>query len=106
MANTFGGKSKVIEKPIAVLNFEGGRLSQIKDSKGYALDTSTLPPLHQEMIRRLRTIKLDIDVECNFFENMETGDMMQLSGEQLEAGIPLTLEKRSGAVWFYHKVAF
>lgn len=71
MANTYGRKLKVIKEPIAVLKFEGGRLSQIKDSKGYALDTSTLPPLHQEMIRRLRTIKLDIDVECNFFENME-----------------------------------
>lgn len=36
-----------------------------------------------------------------FFENMETGDMMQLTGAQLEEGIPLSLEKRSGAVWFY-----
>ena len=76
MANTFGGKSKVIEKPIAVLNFEGGRLSQIKDAKGYALDTSTLPPLHQEMIRRLRTIKLDGDAECYFYENMEADDLL------------------------------
>ena len=28
-----------------------------------------------------------------------------ISGEQLAAGIPLTLEKRSGVVWFYHKVS-
>ncbi len=40
-----------------------------------------------------------------FFENMESGDMMQLSGAQLQTGIPLVLaEKRSGAVWFYHIV--
>ncbi|MCQ2432974.1 MAG: alpha-galactosidase [Clostridia bacterium] len=42
-----------------------------------------------------------------FFENMENGDMMQLSGEQLKAGIPLTVENpRQGIVWFYHTVSF
>lgn len=41
-----------------------------------------------------------------FFENMETGDMMQLTGAQLDAGIPITLSKREGVVWFYHTVSF
>ena len=61
--------------------------------------------LNDEDAFTLRMKALDTSAEY-FFENMETGDMMQLSGEQLEAGIPLTLEKRSGTVWFYHKVAF
>ncbi|MBQ8577761.1 MAG: alpha-galactosidase [Clostridia bacterium] len=39
-----------------------------------------------------------------FFENMETGDMMQLTGEQLDEGIPVSLAKREGIVWFYHIV--
>ena len=41
-----------------------------------------------------------------FFENMETGDIMQLTGEQLAAGIPISLDKREGVVWFYHIVTF
>lgn len=39
-----------------------------------------------------------------FFENMENGDIMQLTGEQLMAGIPISLSKREGVVWFYHTV--
>ena len=60
--------------------------------------------LAEEDTFMLRMEALDGEAEY-FFENMETGDMMQLSGEQLAAGIPLTLEKRSGVVWFYHKVS-
>ena len=71
MSNTYGRKEKSKGDPIAVLYFENGRLSQVKDSKGAPIETSTLPPLHQEMIRRLRTIKLDVDVRMNFFEHME-----------------------------------
>ena len=29
---------------------------------------------------------------------------MQLTGEQLLAGIPISLSKREGVVWFYHTV--
>ncbi len=41
-----------------------------------------------------------------FFENMETGDIMQLTGEQLQAGFKVSLSKREGIVWFYHTVTF
>jgi len=41
-----------------------------------------------------------------FFEDMETGDMMQLTGEQLQFGIPLSLQKKQGIIWFYHTVDF
>lgn len=35
------------------------------------------------------------------FENMETGEFLFFTGEQLIAGIPLKLERRTGQVWFY-----
>lgn len=38
------------------------------------------------------------------FENLETGDTMTLTGEDVARGIPLTFAPRSGAVWFYRVV--
>ena len=35
------------------------------------------------------------------FENMESGEVMNFSGECLLKGIPLKLNPRSGQIWFY-----
>jgi hypothetical protein len=39
------------------------------------------------------------------FENSETGDVQEISGEQLRRdGLRLELPARSGAIWFYHQL--
>ena len=58
-------------KQIATIDFKGGRLNHVKDPKGGPLDVTTLSPFHQEMICRIRTLKLDMDIECYLFDDME-----------------------------------
>ncbi|MBQ7299014.1 MAG: alpha-galactosidase [Clostridia bacterium] len=73
------------------------------------------PEVGDGFVQLIRNTRVDDDTfdlhmivhnpeDIYFFENMENGDIMQLTGEQLMAGIPLSLAKREGVVWFYHIV--
>ena len=74
-----------------------------EDRKGYIQAARYIQCEQEVFCAGLRDIE---DAGSYVFDNMKTGQVIQISGQELNRnGFPIFLKKRDAAIWFYKKIS-